>query len=104
MVIAGVTCMVIGPQSSAVIARDRRHSIAQRDDAGCRISLSMILNWNSMSRVRSGARDFAYVVGVPVLRSCATAVTSCAGANGLVSRMLFGTPLEAHSSALSPVI
>ena len=37
-----------------------------------------------------------YVVGVPVLRSCETAVTNCAGANGLVKRMLLGTPCEAH--------
>src|ERR1700688_102756 len=27
------------------------------------------------------------------------AVTSCAGANGFVTRMLFGTPSEAHLSA-----
>ena len=32
------------------------------------------------------------------------AVTSCAGANGLVRRMLLGTPLEAHSSAAAPVM
>ena len=33
------------------------------------------------------------------LRSCETAVTSCAGANGLANMMLLGTPLDAHSSA-----
>jgi hypothetical protein len=44
-----------------------------------------------------------YVVGVPLLRSWETAVTSCAGANGLVRRMLFGTPCEAYWSALAPV-
>jgi len=43
-------------------------------------------------------------VGVPELSSCEMAVTSWAGANGLVIRMLLGTPLEAHSSALSPVM
>src|ERR1700726_607729 len=45
-----------------------------------------------------------YAVGVPVLRSCETAVTSCAGANGLVKRMLLGTPWEAHWSAAAPVM
>jgi hypothetical protein len=30
----------------------------------------------------------------PILRSCEIAVTSCAGANGFVRRMLFGTPLH----------
>jgi hypothetical protein len=45
-----------------------------------------------------------YVVGVPVLRSCATAVTSCAGANGFSSMMLLGTPLEVQSAALAPLI
>ncbi len=104
MVIAGVTCMMIAPQSSAVTARERRRSIAQMDDAGRKICLSMILNWKFDEPRALRRTRFAYVVGVPVLRSCATAVTSCAGANGLVSRMLFGTPLEAHSSALSPVI
>ena len=42
---------------------------------------------------------------VPLMfRSWATAVTSWAGANGFVKRTLFGTPCEAHSAALSPVI
>ena len=36
--------------------------------------------------------DGLYVVGVPLFKSCETAVTSCAGAKGLVKRMLFGTP------------
>ncbi len=45
-----------------------------------------------------------YVVGVPLLRSWETAVTSCAGANGLVKRTLLGTPCEPYSSALAPVI
>ena len=39
-----------------------------------------------------------------MLRSCETAVTSCAGAKGLVSRMLLGTPSLAHSSAAAPVM
>jgi hypothetical protein len=30
--------------------------------------------------------------GVPVVSSCETAVRSCAGGNGFVIRMLFGTP------------
>ena len=33
---------------------------------------------------------------VPILRSCEIAVTSCAGANGFVRRMLFGTPCTGH--------
>ena len=44
------------------------------------------------------------MVDVPVLRSCETAVTSCAGANGLVKRMLLGTPCEGHWSELPPVM
>ena len=36
--------------------------------------------------------------GVTVLSRLAMAVTSCAGANGLASNTLFGTPLDAHSS------
>jgi hypothetical protein len=46
----------------------------------------------------------AYAVGVPLLSSWETAVTSWAGANGLVSMMLFGTPLDAQDSALSPLM
>ncbi len=38
--------------------------------------------------------------GVPLFKSWETAVTSCAGANGLVKRMLLGTPCEPHSSVL----
>jgi hypothetical protein len=30
------------------------------------------------------------------------AVTTCAGANGLVNKMLFGTPFHGHSSARAP--
>jgi len=45
-----------------------------------------------------------YIGGVPAFRSCEMAVTICAGANGLVKRMLFGTPREAHSSAAAPVM
>ncbi len=41
-----------------------------------------------------------YVGGVPALRSWETAVTSCAGANGLANMMLLGTPLEPQSSTL----
>jgi hypothetical protein len=37
-------------------------------------------------------------------RSEATAVTSRAGANGLASMMVLGTPLEAQSSALLPLM
>src|ERR1700738_3158675 len=44
-----------------------------------------------------------YVAGGPVLRSWETAVTSCAGANGLVNRTLFGTPCDAHWSAWAAV-
>ena len=36
--------------------------------------------------------------GVTVLSRLAMAVTSCAGATGLASNTLFGTPLDAHSS------
>jgi hypothetical protein len=45
-----------------------------------------------------------YPVGGPALRSWETAVTSCAGANGLVRRMLLGTPFAAHLSALAAVM
>jgi hypothetical protein len=45
-----------------------------------------------------------YAVGVPPLRSWETAVTSWAGANGLVRRTLWGTPCEAHWSALAAVM
>src|ERR1700722_6879367 len=45
-----------------------------------------------------------YVAGFPALRSWETAVTSCAGANGLVRRMLLGTPRDGQSAALPPVI
>src|ERR1700730_7163444 len=45
-----------------------------------------------------------YVAGGPVLRSWETAVTSCAGANGLVNRTLFGTPCDAHWSAWAAVM
>ena len=40
----------------------------------------------------------------PVLRSCETAIRSCAGAKGFLSKMLFGTPCIDHSSGFPPVI
>ena len=42
--------------------------------------------------------------GLPALRSCETAVTSWAGANGLGTMTLLGTPLEGHSAALPPLM
>ena len=45
-------------------------------------------------------KDAAYAVGgVPMLRRFPTAVTNFALANGFETRMLFGTPCDAHSSA-----
>src|SRR5947199_6868183 len=44
------------------------------------------------------------VVAVPLLRSWESAVTSCAGANGLVMRMLLGTARDPHSALTMPVI
>jgi hypothetical protein len=43
-----------------------------------------------------GPTKAAHVEGAPQLRRLETAVISCAGANGLVNRMLLGTPCEAH--------
>src|SRR6202051_3345183 len=43
-------------------------------------------------------------VGGLALRSWETAVTSCAGANGFANMMLFGTPLDAQSSASLPLM
>src|SRR5882757_9927981 len=49
---------------------------------------------------QGASAEALYVVGVPLLlRSWATAVTSCDGANGLVKRTLLGTPREAHWAA-----
>jgi len=45
-----------------------------------------------------------YVGSGVLFRSCATAVTSWAVANGLGKRTLLGTPLEAHCSAAAPVM
>jgi hypothetical protein len=42
--------------------------------------------------------------GVTVLSRLEMAVTSCAGAKGLASITLFGTPMEAHFSPWVPVI
>ena len=42
--------------------------------------------------------------GAAALRSWDTAVMSCAGANGLVRRMLLGTPCDAHSDPAAPVM
>jgi hypothetical protein len=44
------------------------------------------------------------LVGEPLFSSWETAVRSCAGANGFDNMILFGTPLEAQSAALSPLI
>jgi hypothetical protein len=41
---------------------------------------------------------------LPMFRSCDTAVTSCAGASGLVSMMLFGTPFDAQDWACAPLM
>jgi hypothetical protein len=94
--------MVIACESSLAIARERRRIVVQMDDDDRKILPDTVefVEPSGFSRTPF----FAYAVGVPALRSCATAVTSCAGANGLVSKILFGTPLEAHSSALSPVM
>ena len=44
-------------------------------------------------RARNGTRlQKSGYGGVPVVSSCETAVRSCAGGNGFVIRMLFGTP------------
>jgi hypothetical protein len=50
------------------------------------------------------ARAHCQVAGGALLRTWETAVTSCASANGFSSMMLSGTPREAQSSALSPLI
>jgi hypothetical protein len=42
--------------------------------------------------------------GVTALSRLERAVTSCAGAKGLPSITLFGTPMEAHSSPWAPVM
>jgi hypothetical protein len=42
--------------------------------------------------------------GGTVFSRLESAVTSCAGANGLASRTLLGTPLDAHSSPCAPVM
>jgi hypothetical protein len=65
-----------------------------------------ILNLRVKQHAGSNAAraEATYVVGVPALRSWETAVTSWAGANGLVKRMLLGTPCEPYSSALAPVM
>ena len=48
--------------------------------------------------------EASYVVGgVPLLRRLATAVTSCAGANGFSSMTLCGTPLEVQFAAAAPL-
>jgi hypothetical protein len=44
------------------------------------------------------------VAGPLPLRRLDTAVTSCAGANGLDSMMLLGTPLKGHSTAAAPLV
>jgi hypothetical protein len=60
-------------------------------------------SWGRFPFERAATRR-PHVVGVPVLRSCETAVTNCAGAKGLVRRMLSGTPFAAHLSALAAVM
>ena len=91
-----------------VIARNAR-------DNGPRVTSGDCLNTQAFARlvpnaVRSDlpadrAQPQAYVEGgEPAFSSWETAVTSCAGAKGLVRRMLLGTPFEGHSSALSPVM
>ncbi len=44
-----------------------------------------------------------YAGAAPSLRSRQTALTSCAGANGLVTRTLLGTPSERQFAAPTPV-
>ncbi len=61
-------------------------------------------SWGRFPFEERAATRRPYVVGVPVLRSCEMAVTNCAGAKGLVSRMLSGTPFAAHLSALAAVM
>ena len=73
---------------------------AERSRGLCRMLFVLIL----LGEVRwLGSKAYAEG-GVPVFSSWETAVTSCAGAKGLVRRMLLGTPFEGHSSALSPIM
>jgi hypothetical protein len=57
-----------------------------------------------VSGERGLRRPYVLVVGGLALRSWETAVTSCAGANGFGNMMLFGTPLDAQSSASLPLM
>ena len=79
-------------------------AIAARCRIGRRTRRSPDVAHHALAGVDAGDAGPPYVLGVPALRSWEIAVTNCAGANGLVSRILFGTPLEAQSSALSPVM
>jgi hypothetical protein len=60
---------------------------------------------STIERGRQLRRPYsAGAIGGTVLRSWETAVMSCAGANGFANMMLFGTPLEAQSSASLPLM
>jgi len=63
---------------------------------GCRVVAGRI-HRSGVTRTGEGpAKEAAFQCpvtwGVPVVSSCETAVRSCAGGNGFVIRMLFGTP------------
>ena len=91
-------------------AGEYRENLDQKGLAGSRGDLAEhgTNENNGVGKRNSRPQAFERVRGVlpkvPLFRSSETAVTSWAAANGLSNIMLFGTPLEAESSALSPLI
>jgi hypothetical protein len=80
----------------------------RRGDAAAGVSVGLKRKPGVLLHERGRQLRRPYYVGPAgggtVLSRLAMAVTSCAGANGLVSKTLFGTPLDAHSSPWVPVI
>src|ERR1700722_265147 len=82
----------------------RRPSVRLKSAAGGHPMARRLLRAQNAIPHGAAKLDAPYVAGFPALRSWETAVTSCAGANGLVRRMLLGTPRDGQSAALPPVI
>jgi len=68
--------------------------------ASRRPSLSLLVGKVHLRRPHSAGED----EGFAALSRFEMAVTTCAGAKGLVNRTLFGRPLEGQSSPWVPVI
>lgn len=93
---------VIRRGAAAEVGHRNRGALQQGGGGHAAILALQARRGNGKKHLAGGPNRDRYVVGVPLLRRLATAVTSWAGANGFDNMMLCGTPFEDQSSAFAP--